>query len=286
MRAALLFEAAGLPMEPALVARRRCCAGWPRLVFGWFCVRLSGVYLAMLTLAFAQIVLVDRVPVGWRDRRQQRRDRRVAAAVARPTRRTYYWPRARRWRSSGVYCLRRMLFSPFGYALRAGRDSPLRAEAIGIDVRGVQWAAFVLAGAVCRLGGRPVRLLQGQHLARRPSRSAQSIDGLVMVLLGGVQTAGRPGGGRRALHLAAATPSPARPTTGALLLGAVILLLRARCSRRAWSAASAARAAARGSSAHERRWPRRSKGCAKAFGGVPGRRRRLASHLARASCWR
>ena len=26
------------------------------LVFGWFCVRLSGVYLAMLTLAFAQIV--------------------------------------------------------------------------------------------------------------------------------------------------------------------------------------------------------------------------------------
>ncbi len=27
-----------------------------RCVFGWFCVRLSGVYLAMLTLAFAQIV--------------------------------------------------------------------------------------------------------------------------------------------------------------------------------------------------------------------------------------
>ncbi len=26
------------------------------LVIGWFCVRLSGVYLAMLTLAFAQIV--------------------------------------------------------------------------------------------------------------------------------------------------------------------------------------------------------------------------------------
>jgi len=25
------------------------------LLFGWFCVQLSGVYLAMLTLAFAQI---------------------------------------------------------------------------------------------------------------------------------------------------------------------------------------------------------------------------------------
>src|SRR5262249_26838863 len=33
-------------------------AGRPRraLLFGWFAVRLSGVYLAMLTLAFAQIV--------------------------------------------------------------------------------------------------------------------------------------------------------------------------------------------------------------------------------------
>ena len=30
-------------------------AGIGALVFGWFCVRLSGVYLAMLTLAFAQI---------------------------------------------------------------------------------------------------------------------------------------------------------------------------------------------------------------------------------------
>ena len=31
-------------------------AGLAALLFGWFCVRLSGVYLAMLTLAFAQIV--------------------------------------------------------------------------------------------------------------------------------------------------------------------------------------------------------------------------------------
>ena len=33
--------------------------------------------------------------------------------------------------------LRRMLFSPFGYAMRAGRDSPLRADAIGISTRNV-----------------------------------------------------------------------------------------------------------------------------------------------------
>ncbi len=35
----------------------------------------------------------------------------------------------------GVLLLRRVLLAPLGYALRAGRDAPLRAEAIGIDVR-------------------------------------------------------------------------------------------------------------------------------------------------------
>ena len=72
--------------------------------------------------------------------------------------------------------------------LRAGRDSPLRAEAIGIDLRAYQWAAFVLAGTLAGLAGARLRLLQGQHLARRRSRSRQSTDGLVMVLLGGVET--------------------------------------------------------------------------------------------------
>ena len=51
--AALCSRRPGLPMELALCWRRCCRAG--AVVFGWFCVRLSGVYLAMLTLAFAQI---------------------------------------------------------------------------------------------------------------------------------------------------------------------------------------------------------------------------------------
>ena len=38
------------------LSRRRSSRSPARLLFGWFAVRLSGVYLAMLTLAFAQIV--------------------------------------------------------------------------------------------------------------------------------------------------------------------------------------------------------------------------------------
>ena len=80
-----------------------------------------------------------------------------------------------------------MLFSPFGYALRAGRDSPLRAEAIGIDVRGFQWAAFVLAGAAAGLAGAVYAFSKGS-ISPSAISIAQSTDGLVMVLLGGVET--------------------------------------------------------------------------------------------------
>ena len=52
---ALLLKEAGVPMEAALAAAP-LVAALGAAVFGWFCVRLSGVYLAMLTLAFAQIV--------------------------------------------------------------------------------------------------------------------------------------------------------------------------------------------------------------------------------------
>ncbi len=49
------LAARAVPMEIALIVAP-LAAGIGALVFGWFCVRLSGVYLAMLTLAFAQII--------------------------------------------------------------------------------------------------------------------------------------------------------------------------------------------------------------------------------------
>ena len=52
--AALLVRSLGLPMEIALVVAPLVAAAGA-FVYGWFAVRLSGVYLAMLTLAFAQI---------------------------------------------------------------------------------------------------------------------------------------------------------------------------------------------------------------------------------------
>jgi branched-chain amino acid transport system permease protein len=75
--------------------------------------------------------------------------------------------------------------------MRAGRDSPLRADAIGIDVIRVHWAGFVLAGLVCGVAGALFAFSKGS-ISPEVMAISRSIDGLVMVLLGGVQTLAGP----------------------------------------------------------------------------------------------
>ena len=87
--------------------------------------------------------------------------------------------------------MRRFLFSPFGYTMRAGRDSPRRADAIGIDVRTHQWFAFTLAGAFAGLAGGLYAYAKGSifpDILDIP----HSFDALYMVMLGGTQTLAGP----------------------------------------------------------------------------------------------
>jgi branched-chain amino acid transport system permease protein len=180
----LLVHKAGAPMEAALLAGP-WLAALGAAAFGWFCVRLSGVYLAMLTLAFAQIAwsivfqwdaftggsngIVGIWPASW-----------LAGRAA------YYYLTLCAC-AAGIALLWRILYSPFGYALRAGRDSPLRADAIGIDVRARQWAAFTLAGLFAGLAGALYAFSKGS-ISPETLAIPRSVDALVMVLLGGMQT--------------------------------------------------------------------------------------------------
>src|SRR6202035_186779 len=96
------------------------------------------------------------------------------------------------WLSIGVAAicvaaLRIIVFSPFGYALRATRDSIRRSEAIGIDGKRVQWTAFVIAGTVAGVAGALFAYLKGSVFPDSLGISL-SVDALVMVLLGGVET--------------------------------------------------------------------------------------------------
>ena len=218
--AALLVRSIGMPMELALVVAP-LVAALGALVYGWFAVRLSGVYLAMLTLAFAQITWA--VTYQW--------DSFTGGSNGL----TGVWPsewlsdkRAYYWLTLvlvlvAVFWLRRVLFSPFGYTLRAGRDSVLRADAIGIDVKRMQWTAFVIAGAAAGLAGSLYAFSKGS-ISPESLSVGKSIDGLVMVLLGGVQTLAGPVVG--AVTFTWLHDTVARNTDyWRALLGGIILLL-------------------------------------------------------------
>ena len=186
--AGLLVKHLGWPMEVAFAAAP-LLAALGAIVFGWFCVRLSGVYLAMLTLAFAQIVW----SVAFQFDQLTGGSNGIVGVWPAPwlSEKWVYYYLTLGCTLAGVLFLWRVLLSPFGYALRAGRDSPLRADAIGIDVFRVQWAAFVLAGLVCGVAGALFAFSKGS-IAPEAISVGRSIDGLVMVLLGGLQTMSGP----------------------------------------------------------------------------------------------
>ena len=193
---ALLATRLGVPMSGGLLAAP-LAAGALALLVGWFCTRLTGVYLAMLTLAFAQILWSVAFQSSWTGG-----DNGILGV----------WPSV--WLGSAVryyyltlllcaasvLVLRRAAFAPFGYALRAARDSPLRAEATGIDTRRRQWLAFGLAGAFAGLAGALYAFHKGSVFPNVLS-IPQSIDGLVMVLLGGVDAMSGPLVGTAVYHL-------------------------------------------------------------------------------------
>src|SRR5437867_2110850 len=134
--------------------------------FGFFCVRLTRIYFAMLTLAFAQIVWaicfkwnevtggeqgMPEIPYpdfGWLER--------LGAAV----------PAVAGWRTAeyfyflsvvlvgaSLWALHRIVTSPFGRMLTTVRENAERAEFIGVNVRRYELAAFVLAGTFAGLAG-------------------------------------------------------------------------------------------------------------------------------------
>ena len=186
--AALMVHYAGTPMELALLLAP-LAAGMLAIIIGWFCIRLTGVYFAMLTLAFAQ--LLWSIVFQWSD------------VTGGDDGITSIWPSD--WASEsivyyyltlticagGIVGLRHAAHAPFGYALRASRDSVLRAQATGINTRQVQWAAMVLAGAMAGLAGGLYVFSKGSVFPGE-LEIAKSFDALIMVFLGGVKTLSGP----------------------------------------------------------------------------------------------
>ena len=218
--AALLLQRVALPM-PLSLAMAPFASALLAVLFGWFCVRLSGVYLAMLTLAFGQIMWS--IVFQWDD------------LTGGSNGLTGIWP-SEFWADKtlffygvlavvgwSVFVLRRILHAPFGYALRASRDSELRAAALGLNVKRLQWLGFVVAAFFAGLGGALFAFAKG-NMSPEVLGISRSVDGLVMVLLGGVQSLSGPVLG--ALSFTLLQDSVARSTEyWRALLGGILLLL-------------------------------------------------------------
>ena len=180
--AALLLKWAAWPMPLAFLAAPVVAAA-AAAVFGYFSVRNTSIYFAMLTLAFAQIVFAvvhqwDAVTGG---------DNGILSVWPPPWLKSpvryYYW--ALVFAGAGVVLLRIVAASPFGLSLRAVRDHARRAEAVGINIRALQWTAFVVAGFFAGLAGAVFAFLKGSVFPVY-TESPMSVQPLVMVLLGGV----------------------------------------------------------------------------------------------------
>jgi len=124
---------------------------------------------------------------------------------------------------SAIVLIGRAIYAPFGYTLRAARDSAVRADAIGIDVRAHRWLAFIVAGAAAGLAGGLFAFAKGSidpTLISIP----MSVDFLVMILAGGIETITGPLAGALFFH---AIKDMVMPLTDfwRLLLGLAIIVL-------------------------------------------------------------
>jgi branched-chain amino acid transport system permease protein len=182
--AALMVHYMDSPMELAILLAP-VFVGLLALIIGWFCVRLSGVYFAILTLAFAQICwsvvfqwgeftggddgLLTIWPSDWASEKIVFYYLTMVLCIG------------------GILLLRYFIFTPFGYTMRACRDSALRVDSIGINLRRHQWFAFTIAGIFAGLAGGIYVFSKGSVF---PDEMAipRSFEFLFMVLLGGVET--------------------------------------------------------------------------------------------------
>jgi branched-chain amino acid transport system permease protein len=180
--ATLITKKIGVSMELVLLIAP-LLTGFFAVIFGWFSVRLSGVYLAMLTLAFAQITWA--VIFQWDTFTGGSNGLTGVWPSAFFNDKLHYFYLTLAITTFTIFILWKALFSPFGFALRASRDSAMRAGAIGIPVKQIQLCAFVLAGVFGGLGGVLYAFSKGS-ISPEVISINRSVDGLVMVLLGGV----------------------------------------------------------------------------------------------------
>lgn len=219
--AALLVKQAAWPMPLALAASPFVAAAGA-LLFGFFIVRLSHTYFAMLSLAFAQIVFT--VVFKWKSLTGG--DDGILnlwppPALKSPLAYCYFTLAVA---GAGMLALRAIVDSPFGYALRAIRENPRRARFIGVNVRRHQLFAFVLSGFFSGLAGGLFAFFNGSVFPDFAYLN-KSFEPLIVVLLGGIQSFFGPLAGAVGFKILETFIARQWPVYWPLFLGSAVVLV-------------------------------------------------------------
>ena len=169
-------------------------------VFGAAVVRSAGVYLAMLSLALAQVIWASAtqwVSLTGGD------NGLIGLTLVNSDGRPLFYTLLVALALLSVFALRGLGRSVMGAALQAVRDAPLRAAASGLPVGWLKYRVFVESAVLAGLAGG---LFAAHKGAVFPSSAsvATSVDALLVVLMGGVHQLWGAVAGRALLSYASA----------------------------------------------------------------------------------
>ena len=179
----------GLTPELAIVAGTAAGA-LLGLVIGWLAIRRQGIYFAMVTLAFAQMVFffslqTPRFTGGEDGIQAVPRGRLFGLLDLAPDRVFYYVVLA--IFLVGLLLIYRIIHSPFGQVLKAIRENEPRAVSLGYRVNRYKLACFVMSAALAGLAGA-TKALVFQLASLTDVHWSMSGEVVLMGLLGGMGT--------------------------------------------------------------------------------------------------
>ena len=178
----------GLPTELCVLAGT-AAATILGAAFGSLAIRRSGIYFAMVTLGFAQMVyfLVRQMPwTGGEDGLQGiPRGKALGLIPLDGPYTMYYFVFAAFL--AGFWLVHRAIHSPFGHVLRAIRENEPRALSLGYDVDRYKLLAFVISATIAGLAGS-MKALVFQSATLSDVHWHRSGAVVLMTLLGGMGT--------------------------------------------------------------------------------------------------
>jgi branched-chain amino acid transport system permease protein len=177
----------GLPFPLAVLAGALFAAALA-VPIGYLAVKRTGIYFAMVTLAFAQMVYYvanDRREVTGGENGLQSVPRELFGLDLSDEYWFYY--AALPIVLLGLWAAWRIVHSPFGRVLVGIRDNPARARALGYPVHRYKLTAFVLSAFIAGLGGG-LFAMGHRFVTLDALHWTTSGKAVVVVVLGGIGT--------------------------------------------------------------------------------------------------